>query len=446
MSLYADRALLEAKKVQNFQTAINEAYFGRMAINNLYNAYCDWREPLVTSSKYWTLPIAKDVYNDNMKRFREAVCKQFGFRTFSYAVLPTATINSFTITSHIPGARHLNTITVDRKNGYRFKDEAMVSCFVAVYPAMAFNPEFTSEECFAIFLHEVGHNFQTAANGTICWLNFVEDFVGLWNLLTAIIANDFTIGAFNKVSNALADTKGANMLYNIIAPILYTLTKIKNFSLALSNMLAAPVNLLMNFFRNIERVLLRVLSLGALTGYLGERFADGFPASYGFGEAQATALEKIDGVMFMDPMIDDLVNKMPLFGHIMNLAMLPGLMLFGLIDVHPSTASRCYSMIKDLKTDLNDPTLSPEMKKQLKKDIDKYEATMTKFFNENTKLENPRVVPNLLQKWSYEHGGDLKFKISELPFSFNTNDGLRASTNRTMQSQINNTDDRFKII
>lgn len=128
MSIFCNEHSIESYQDRQLQQAINEAYFGRNAgITKVYNAYCDWREPLISKSKYFTATI-KNVYNEDMKYFRKCVCEQFGFETFSYTVVQSATINSFTITEFIP-TRNKNKLEIT-KNGYKFKDGSNVNAIV----------------------------------------------------------------------------------------------------------------------------------------------------------------------------------------------------------------------------------------------------------------------------------------------------------------------------
>ena len=79
----------------------------------------------------------------------------------------------------------------------------------------------------------------------------------------------------------------------------------------------APVNLIINWCYNLLNILLDIVTLGAAEGYLGERFADGFAASYGFGEALTSALGKFDGNgISYDNIIDDAVGSIPIVSHL----------------------------------------------------------------------------------------------------------------------------------
>ena len=82
MALFLSEQQLEDRQEKMFLQAVNEAYFGRTpGINSLFNAYCDWREPLVSKTKYFKAT-PKNIYNKEMDFFIKKVCKHFGFKSF----------------------------------------------------------------------------------------------------------------------------------------------------------------------------------------------------------------------------------------------------------------------------------------------------------------------------------------------------------------------------
>ena len=65
-----------------------------------------------------------------------------------------------------------------------------------------------------------------------------------------------------------------------------------------------------------------------------------------------------------------------------------------------------------------------------------YEKYMTKYFEESKKLKNPNVVMAYMQDFVYNKcGGDIKYKLSELPFK----NGFRGETIRTKDNIISDT-------
>ena len=444
MALFASDSCLESYQDKKFIQAINEVYFGRTpGINSLFNAYCDWREPLISNTKYYT-GTSKKIYNRDMWNFQDLVCKQFGFKTFSYNVIQQATLNSFTFGDYVPKNQKQIEIT---KEGYRFKPECNVSAIVAVYSDLIFSPEYTNEENFAVFLHEIGHNFQSATNKPIFILTSARLLLGIAcdliqygpfeAVLSIVKTSNLAKTEYNKVINTLASNQFISVVYSVTSALLYAFTRIMGFARSVGNLLMAPVNLIINWCYNLLNILLDIVTLGAVEGYLGERFADGFAASYGFGEALTSALGKFNGNgISYDNIIDDAVGSIPIVSHLYAAACIPGMLLWGLVDVHPSFENRAYSIVNDLKADLNDPSLSPAMKKQLQKEIDEYEKYMTKYFEESKKLKNPNVVMAYMQDFVYNKcGGDIKYKLSELLFK----NGFRGETNKTKDNIIADT-------
>ena len=100
---------------------------------------------------------------------------------------------------------------------------------------------------------------------------------------------------YNKVVNTLASNQFISVVYSVTSALLYAFTRIMGFARSVGNLLMAPVNLIINWCYNLLNILLDIVTLGAAEGYLGERFADGFAASYGFGEALTSALGKFNG-------------------------------------------------------------------------------------------------------------------------------------------------------
>jgi hypothetical protein len=437
--------MLEQKQEQQFIQAINEVYFGRTpSINNLFNAYCDWREPFLTvSPKVWANPLG-NYYNKQHKLFEELTCKQFGFNTFSYLVKGDSAVNSYTYAyGLIPIGASSRDIEIT-KDGYRFKDTSKFNSIIRVYPAIAFNSDLTNEEAFAVFLHEVGHNFQAAANNTIFCLSAAT---GIFQIMidglkwgpTQVVADllftsNAARGVVNVFDNMITRNKFASNLLCCINSMIYALKHCITVFSIWASILLIPVTSLMNIIYTLPAFLVELVTGQHAVGYYGERFADSFAASYGFGEATASLQNKFSNIITGDPTADIIFNDVPILSHALQLAMLPTMLLLGVMDVHPDGASRCASVIKDMRRDLNDPNLDPKLKKQLAKDVDDFEKTMNEYYAEATKVSNPGIVSALLQKALYYSGGSVKMKMSELPYM--KIGGFGAQTNKNTNSII----------
>lgn len=451
MALFLSEQQLEDRQEKMFLQAVNEVYFGRTpGINSLFNAYCDWREPLVSKTKYFTAT-PKNMYNKEMEFFRKKVCEQFGFKSFSYNIIPSGRVNSFTFGQIIP-TRTPDKIEVT-KEGYRYKKDANISSIIAVYPDLVFGPQYTNEENFAILLHEIGHNFQSALNHTILSLNaatgvfqLLIDFLRYGPLEPAVNlmwSSETIKDSTNKFLNSVSSNKVIGCIYSVTSVLLYTLSTFKNLVFGLMRVTMAPINLIINALYRLLPFMLELLTGNAQLGYYEERFSDGFAASYGFGEPLITALSKMGGKVNSSAIVNDIITNIPIVGHLYTAACIPGFLLWSLIDVHPSFEDRAMSIVKDLKTDLNDPSTPPQMKAQLKKEIDNYEKAMDTYFKESKKISNPKMIPAILQEFIYKKcGGGIKFKISELPYKH----GFRSDTNKVTNSIIDGDYDNKSII
>ena len=102
------------------------------------------------------------------------------------------------------------------------------------------------------------------------------------------------------------------------------------------------------------------------------------------------------------------VRNIPLIGHIYNFMMLPGDLLISLGDPHPAHAARAYDILQSMKYDLKDPSLSPELRKKLEKEIESYENTMNKIYDDKSRLSNAKVVQGIFDKAIFS-GGSMRY-------------------------------------
>ena len=140
---------------------------------------------------------------------------------------------------------------------------------------------------------------------------------------------------------------------------------------------AAP---LIGLLSGIVQFLSNLSIVGTIThsyGYMGEQMADNFPTYYGFGQDMVnTQVNKMPGAF--GPLSQG-VGKIPVIGHLYNFMLLPAQMLLSISDVHPADVVRAKSTINSMKTDVNDPQLSPKLRAELKKQIDESEALVNEY-------------------------------------------------------------------
>ena len=274
MALFLSEQQLEDRQEKMFLQAVNEVYFGRTpGINSLFNAYCDWRETLVSKTKYFTAT-SKNIYNKEMDFFIKKVCKQFGFKSFSYTVINSSNVNSFTLLGNAH-SRTNKTIEIT-KEGYKFKDDTNIHSVVAVFPDLVFNPHYTSEENFAIFLHEIGHNFQTAANHSMLSLSAATDIL---SMLTDIMRGDILgpiVGVaitseesksfVNALMNNFLTSEKLGKIYSVTGVMMYFSSYIMNLIKKIGVIVTRPINLVLNALRNLLPFMIDIVTGKAAKG------------------------------------------------------------------------------------------------------------------------------------------------------------------------------------
>lgn len=73
-------------------------------------------------------------------------------------------------------------------------------------------------------------------------------------------------------------------------------------------------------------------------------------------------------------------------------------------DEHPSNAARASNVLKSMKHDLDDPSLSPILRKKLKKEIDDFENTMNNIYDKKSQVSDPRVLQGIFDKGIFDNG------------------------------------------
>jgi hypothetical protein len=251
-------------------------------------------------------------------------------------------------------------------------------------------------------------------------------------LITGIISANPLVTILSEIENNIKFNKTISDIYITITFIKSLIDYGKDIAFSAWDLIFRPAGMIKMSINEIKSILARPLH--SIDAYYDERFADGFAASYGFAEAQASGLSRMDNkkTISNNVIIADLVGSIPVISHLYSLACLPGILLLTTLDEHPLFEARAYSMLKDLKQDLKDPNLSPQLKKQLEDEIKSYEDSMDRYFRESKKISNPEIVNVLVQEFLYyKCGGGLKLNLSELPFI--KNGGYRSEINKTAE-------------
>lgn len=453
MALFLSEQNLEQQQEKNFVQAINEAYFGRTpGIMRCFSAFCDFRDKYRNSRIIGKGNI--HAQNDKLlKVFRHEIEREFGFYSVTIILDQTDLPNMCTT---IPAFGVGPDKVIIGPNGYKYKEDAEVCAIFILNVGMIFDEKYSNEECFGLFLHEVGHNFQNSLNRNIIGIRWGVNLLYIGRMvLSAINMEIFDVlrqgvnmltssNYFNKVigpiaNTVLVDNKEISTIisaYTYLINIVDSLTRIVRGIIRIP---MAPIKLLMSGVMSLANLIIN--PIGSYYGYVGERFADGFPATYGFALDTSKALFKINDKT-LGIVSEKIIDRIPLVSHIYNAMLLPGIILLTTGDEHPLEPARAYSILNDLKTDLKDPNLDPKLKTKLKKEIAEYESEMDKYFAEEKRIGNPNLCRGIVYDFIYHKlKGGIKYQASQAFGKSNFRDITNKTTDdiKNHKYDINNT-------
>ena len=310
------------------------------------------------------------------------------------------------------------------------------------------NEKYSDEQIFAAVLHEVGHNFQEYLNGNV---HSLHSAVGLMQVISDIISllsgniaivkhlkiylfnSDPSHRALSKWFNSVTSDTDRNNIYSYFNFIRGILRLPSNL---LADIILVPLHPVLKILIGYTSILNKCSLVGTVVaahGYLGEVIADNFASYYGFGEALATCLDQME-----EGFLSAKIQHIPLIGHIYNFMMLPGDLLLSLGDVHPSSAARAYDVLQSMKYDLQDPSLSPELKKKLATEIEHYEKTMNKIYDDKSRIQNAQVIQGIFDKAIFT-GGSMRYSWNSSLWGDPAVEARKATNNLRESTSILNT-------
>lgn len=417
--------------IQPRDEVLNEVYFGETpGIMRCFEAFSTWRSKYLMDRKLYMMNSAAE-RDPLLGKFVAEIEREFGLYSYSFVIVNGDMVNAFTFptffnfNSSLKGTQRVEF----GKDGYKFKKECQVSMLTCMFAGMFFSTEFSNREAFAIILHEIGHNFQDVISdrmhtiGQVSKLNQlvlagIKLSLGDYGPLMYPLFNDKIIGAVSKSynemnigqKNSLIST--ANTLYGIYSNTL-------NLGLDILCIFLPPINIGKRALKKLRREFIKLITapFEKRHSYYGEIMADKFASYYGFGKDLVTGLSK-----FEDPRTDSglrgYIMRIPIYSHIQTISSLPLQWISEVFDEHPATQVRYKNILDGLNEDLNQPGISPKLKKQLKGDIKETEDTIEEILENGKKIENPAVVQNFIHSFLYHAcGGDLKYLIRSKEFN-----------------------------
>ncbi len=332
----------------------------------------------------------------------------FGFKTFSLDLINDPSINACTfpavVSVDVNAAEALYTTS---KDGYKFKKEAEIGAISRITTGLFGNPNFTNDEIFAVFLHEVGHSFVTRSP------LMDSEFEGYQIQLTTAIMMSVIATIGKAISLGTGIYKAAAIPVKVILSALlgkqvidqvillqYTNNVAKNFNAEFSKQLKKHPALsniqfygskmisfgqrqfdnVFDFIGTITGLKLLDAKINSLTAAninpdnrpnaqarSWERLSDDFCTVYGFGNEVATALLKMENADYTaETAYDWFKHHCPIVKQLADKRYELMLQYIYQVDCHPHTADRIMSIIENMEHDIKtDKTLKGKEKKML---------------------------------------------------------------------------------
>ena len=369
---------------------LDERYFGETpAIKNLFNLFCKFRDKYTNS----LIKMSGSINGDrDLQTFLDACANLWGFASCSM-IIKNANVfqfSTFCVDSRLDVLSDKEELVEYGPNGIKFKEKYKIHLLTIGYTGLLMDSKYTNREVFGVFLHEVGHNFQSAMNGKLASFNTINMIIKLYflffqmmndpvsGLQTAgsyIAASNTVIGIGSTAYRALVNTQVGRTLANAISIFDGMKDNIVYAFAFLLKPVTMPVQAFASIMTGISQLLFATLFIKS---YSDEQLADSFAADLGFGKDLISAFMKLE--KFGQPL--DIINRIPILNAIVDLWCLPFKLIINAFDEHPTTGARVKGTLDIMKSDLNNGFVDPRMRKALEKDIKDIEKTMADFKSE----------------------------------------------------------------
>lgn len=316
-------------------------------------------------------------------RLRKLLEKQFGFYSVDLLMKSYPAPNCFTYS--VSTALDVGIITAfiskTTNQGISFNKKWRICTVVVITDSLMADEDMTDGEIVAVLMHEIGHNFENVLSPGLIAPNFVFSLLGLRDILSIPTTPENKIEAIFAKFNTLKIIS-SQATHNPIAAYMYSLYQIvKSMSIfvpMVTRLLYRPYIVVKNIMDNItrlERVLNRatdaqlgsILS-GILIGYSKETVADKFASMHGYGPELISGLRKMEEKQVVGT--DQLIDNIPIIGHLYGLILLASKEIIYLTDPHPENSARLYACMDAIEDDAKNEHLNPKTKLELMKNLD----------------------------------------------------------------------------
>lgn len=356
---------------------LNEAYFGKSEtllkmeeyIGKIRDEYSRFKDNAAT---------------ENCQLFNRLMEQQFGMEVFALHIIPSKIKNAFTN----PIATRFDVflkndlskkVKMDKDRGYYFDKDNGLCIICTIYGGLLEDKKISNAEILAILLHELGHNFADAVNNNIKAYNRGLVFTQILLQIISAISSSFKTLPISIVSD----------IYNTNTFIKYHETDRteKKFGAILTGIDFKFGDIAMNVSEFFSRISFglgnKINKLFAKLNKLfesdnihapkqNEMLSDKFATIYGYGPELQSALSKMT---LNTGSVEQFVEKIPLFGPMMNLSYAESTSDFFKYDEHPQLIQRINSSISALEFELNKHNLDPKLEKTIKSQINDLKKT-----------------------------------------------------------------------
>lgn len=409
---------------------LNEVYFGKTSeLQNIEKILNDFRRKYM--DKYLT-----NVHCNNDKdllKFNRLMEDYFGFGCFTLHIINTLIPDAFTLPIDMRfDIINTNKYLLADKNGFKFNKEADYACIVNISSGIIFNSAYTVEECMAIILHEVGHNFYAALNKnhgilsnlyTVVWtLQQIVDIIKpelipILNMLKSIKIGNLAKEAISQTNifQKIIGKLSAQLRYNRNFLIL-AYDWIETYKCAANTIFGAIagiadmatlgiVSVLSAFFSITTKIKTPLSSIFLLAvGYSSEKLADNFVTMYGYGPALGTSLNKLESMETKSTSkLIDAYRKIPLISNLYAINTGIGDIILNIFDEHPNTLIRTKDQLDMLEREAQKIDLDPKMKKVILEDCKACRAQIQKLINITDGLSDKDLIKKIYYKFLYEN-------------------------------------------
>lgn len=314
----------------------------------------------------------------------------------------------------------------NKKDGFYDANHKLICCITLSISNMIY-ANINAEECIAILLHEIGHNFDYSINHAISTiLGIIGSASKLVSKKSIIIGKKYdpetnTTTLYRKTV-PIVDLEQAIYLAGVATPIRKTYAKFISlidkllnkfpFAKKVENVFGELISYydkmyyMITSFRNLKnlprQILLTPLSVYAQIFVIrkNEEFADSFATMYGYGPSLMTGLTKLDYTTVMN-LQDTEIGNNPVVKALLDITMLESCICSFFLSGHGTDEQRIMQQIKFVKKEISNGNYPPSIKEELKNQVNELEEILmnnVEMTDEKVKLPFTIFVRRLISK------------------------------------------------